>query len=338
MQYIVNHVHLELSSLCNARCTLCPRNFQGYPHNAGFPETNLSFKNFKRIFSISRLKRIHIAIINGNFGDAVMNPETPEIVAYMRRANPDMNIRLHTNGSARDREFWSALGRENITVLFALDGLADTHALYRQDTVFETVLKNAKTVMTSGGNAIWMANVFEHNRHQLPAMHAMAKELGFMWLEERYTQRDNGPAYNRHGQKMFVMKSDWQYPDQIDQQFIQTQVVKLNEDRERFADPGFKKIECWAQRQRSVYISADGHVFPCCWTGHFPDTYYNHTSVSLWNEELRKYVRNNHGPTVGLDAAIEWFDTFAQSWESDNQPMVCKRWCTKDDNGNLPSG
>jgi MoaA/NifB/PqqE/SkfB family radical SAM enzyme len=332
MQYEINHVHLELSTLCNARCTLCPRNFLGYPHNAGYPETNLTLKDFKRIFSISRLKKIHIAIINGNFGDAVMNPETPDIVAYMKYANPDMQIRLHTNGGARDKEFWTALGKQWITGVFALDGLADTHSLYRQDTVFDHVIRNAKTFMNAGGHGIWIVNVFDHNRHQLPEIHAMAKELGFMFVDERHTPRNEGPAYDRKGRKVFVMKSDWYYPDQVDQNFISQQIDKVETERERFIDPEFKQIDCWAKRERSVYVSATGHVFPCCWTGHYPHSFYNHTSVSLWNEELCKYVQRNHGPTVGLDAAIAWFDDFSASWHSPGQPQVCKVWCTKNDN------
>jgi len=337
MQYEINHLHLELSSFCNARCPCCPRNFQGYPYNMGYTESNLSLKDFKRIFSLTRLSRVHIAIINGNFGDALMNPETPDIVAYMRRARHDMSIRVHTNGGARDRDFWTRLAKLNVIGIFAIDGLSDTHSLYRQDTVFENVIRNAKTFIDAGGNAIWMATVFDHNRHQLPEMHKMAKDLGFMWLEERDTGRNEGPVYGRQGQKVFFMQHDWQYPDQIDGDFIQTQIKRVQTELPKYIDQTPATIDCWAVKERSVYVSADGHVYPCCWTGHDPHHFRSHNAVQVWNQELSKYVRGNHGPTVGLESAIAWFDDLAATWESNNQAQVCKRWCTKNDNNNSAS-
>jgi len=46
----IKRVHLEISSLCNARCPLCPRNFRGYPYNDGYIERNLTLNDVKKIF------------------------------------------------------------------------------------------------------------------------------------------------------------------------------------------------------------------------------------------------------------------------------------------------
>ena len=48
----VKELHLELTTLCNARCPLCVRNANGYPHNFGYPETSLSLEQVKQIFSV----------------------------------------------------------------------------------------------------------------------------------------------------------------------------------------------------------------------------------------------------------------------------------------------
>lgn len=313
--------------MCNARCSFCPRNFQGYPYNMGFAETNLTFSDFKSVFSRTRLSRVHIAIINGNFGDAIMNPETLDIIAYMRQANPNMSIRVHTNAGARDKEFWRGLAKLGVIGIFAIDGLSDTHHLYRQDTVFENVIRNAKTFIDAGGHGIWMANVFDHNRHQLPEMHQMAKDLGFMYLEERPTNRDEGPSYDRRGNKVFFMKNEWHYPDKIDDAFVQRQIQRKDEDKDSYIIKENRTISCWAEKERSVYLAADGHVYPCCWTGFNPHEYNNHNAVAVWNEDLRKYIRGNHGPSVGLEPAIAWFDQLKAAWSSDDQPQACKEWC-----------
>ena len=103
---LIREVHLEISSLCNARCPLCPRNFRGYPYNDGYVEANLTLDNAKHIFTSTFLKQLNRIWINGNFGDAVMNPETPDIVEYFRPHNKDLIIDVSTNGSARDENFW----------------------------------------------------------------------------------------------------------------------------------------------------------------------------------------------------------------------------------------
>lgn len=298
----------------------------------GYTETNLSLADFKKTFIPPRLGRVHQTVINGNFGDFVMNPESIDIIKYLRRSRHNMDIRIHTNGSARDREFWHTLGDIGVTVLFGIDGLADTHALYRQDTNFDNIMRNAETFVAAGGNAIWSINEFDHNQQQMPEVHALAKKIGFSEVQVRPTPRDNGPVYNRKGQKIAAIKSDWGWPEQLDQSFIEIKIAQQSL-------PAKKKvnISCWAIRERSVYMAADGHVYPCCWTGFNPAKYQSHTGVTAWNKELNKYVNHNHAPTVGIEAALAWFDDLSASWATDDQPGVCQQFCNHNDNTNTTS-
>lgn len=335
MQYEINHLHLELSSLCNARCPLCPRNFHGYPINTGYVETNLSLADFKKTFVPTRLGRVRETVINGNFGDFVMNPESVDIIQYLHSSHHNMDIRIHTNGSARDREFWSTLGNIGVTILFGIDGLIDTHALYRQDTNFDNIMRNAETFIKAGGNAIWCINQFEHNQAQLPEIHALAKKIGFSEVQVRPTDRDNGPVYNRQGQKVSKIKTDWNWPDQIDKSFVDLKIAQAGHRPSTISNK--VQISCWAIRERSVYMAADGHVYPCCWTGFNPSEFVSPTGLTLWNQELNKYVKHNHAPTVGIEAALDWFDDLSNAWNSNNQPGVCQHFCTRNDNTNSTS-
>ena len=93
----IKYIHLEISSLCNARCPECPRNFRGYPYNDGYIETNLTLESCQRIFTPEFVGQLDHLMINGNFGDAVMNPETPEIVEYFKSHNPRIIIEISTS-------------------------------------------------------------------------------------------------------------------------------------------------------------------------------------------------------------------------------------------------
>lgn len=328
MQYEINHLHLELSSLCNARCPLCPRNFQGFPANTGFEETNLDLDSVQKSLHPELLSKVTVVLINGNFGDFVMNPQSVEIIQYLKQhVHRDCEIAVHTNGSARDRQFWTDLGSMNITIYFNIDGIGDINNLYRQDTNFDTIVKNAQAFIVAGGNAIWNMTVFDHNKHQVEQVKILAQQLGFAESRFRNTTRDHGPVYNRKGTKIHWLKNDdWGWPDQIDESFIQQQI---NDSLHRpLPNPQHKTVSCWAKKEQSIYIAANGYVYPCCWVGHNPVNYKSHTGLTQWNKDIASLIANNHAPTVGIEAAMQWFESLSMTWDTNNKPRVCLHTCT----------
>ena len=132
----IKALHIELSSLCNARCPLCPRNFRGYPYNRGYEETNLTLAKIQTLLPVEFLQQITEILINGNHGDFVMNPESVEILSWLKSVNPTVFMHVSTNGGARDRSFWQSLAELDIEINFCIDGLEDTHHIYRQDTTY----------------------------------------------------------------------------------------------------------------------------------------------------------------------------------------------------------
>ena len=98
------HLHLEISSKCNAECPLCPRNFYGYPYNDGYIEHNMSLSESQHIFQPKFLKQLTAIVISGNFGDAVMNPDTVEIIEYFSKCS-SATIFMSNNAGARDKEY-----------------------------------------------------------------------------------------------------------------------------------------------------------------------------------------------------------------------------------------
>lgn len=329
MLYEIKDLHLELSSFCNARCPLCPRNVWGKPYNAGYTETNLTKEQFAQIFQPKTLEKIDSTLINGNFGDFVMNPDSVDIIKYLKASNPHMRIRVSTNGSARDADFWQDLGRMGITIEFCIDGLEDTHNLYRQDTSFSRILRNAKDFIAHGGQAIWRITEFEHNRLQIEAMRDLAQQIGFKETSVRARGRDTGPVYDREGKKIFIIgTSPDTWPEMLDEKFLDDYYMKMATAPSKVS--ASTEITCQALNERSIYLSADGHVYPCCWTGFNPKSYKGSPSFGTfgkWNKQLLPYVSHNNALEVGLDQALEWFHHLSDSWKSPDQPEVCKFFC-----------
>jgi len=321
----IREVHLEISSLCNARCPLCPRNFRGYPYNDGYVEANLTLDNAKHIFTPAFLKQLNRIFVNGNFGDAVMNPETPDIVEYFKSQNKNLIIDISTNASARDHEFWTRLGQAGIEVQFCLDGLEDTHHLYRQNTSWSTIINNAKIFIASGGQAVWNMIRFDHNLHQIDACKAMSEELGFTRFDIIHDGRDNGPVYDKHGNLLHVIGN---YQGETDFKILfhkkRTNSILL-EDIIPFVTP-HTKITCYTKQAKSIFISSTGYAYPCCWTAFSPKTYGRGEYLQAVNTQLKPLIYNNNALEYSLLDCIEWFNLIEESWIKDafeNGRLVC---------------
>lgn len=320
----IRHIHLEISSLCNARCPLCPRNFHGYPYNDGYEERNLTLEDVETIFKSDFLEHIDTVEINGNFGDMVMNPETIDIVRYFRRHSID--VQISTNGGARNKKFWQELAETGAVVDFCLDGLTDTHKLYRQDTVFETVMNNAKTFMSSGGKANWKMIRFDHNQHQIEECRILSEQLGFMNFKLIESDRNSGVAVDKKGEIVHVLGN----PQKID--FKELLESKRNDTVLLEDIPLTKKnISCEVKKSKSIYVTSTGEVYPCCYTGFYPRTYGHGQYYQVVNKQLNDIIKPNNALEKPLKECMEWFDSIEKSWDINEfdkgRLVVCNDYC-----------
>jgi MoaA/NifB/PqqE/SkfB family radical SAM enzyme len=326
----IRDVHLEISSLCNANCPWCPRTFWGYPYNGGYPEVNLSLESAKKIFTTDFLQQLTSIYINGNFGDLVMNPESPDIVDYFFSINPKLEIRASTNGSARDKHFWTQLAQTPIQIQFCLDGLEDTHHLYRQNTVWKTVIQNAQTFIANGGTAIWKMIRFAHNSHQISDCKKLSKELGFSNFYLINDGRDTAPVFDRQGNLVHVM-GNYQGETEFTVLFHRKKTDSvLLEDIIQDRSPA-NSISCKTKELKSIYIAATGDVSPCCYTGFYPRTYGYGQYHQAANAQLIPLIAKNNALEYDLSECIKWFDSVENSWSlsdyNNGRLVICDDIC-----------
>lgn len=326
----IRHLHMEFSSLCNARCPQCPRNLFGYPFNMGYVETNLTLELIKKSFSPQFISQIRVLLVNGNFGDFTSNLESLEILQYFKSCNENLQIEISTNGSARNAQFWSELGKLNNTkVHFCLDGLQDTHHLYRQDTDFNKILQNAKSYMDSGGYAVWKMIKFDHNAHQIDDCRNMSMELNFKKFEIVDHGRNTGPVFNRDGTLSHIM-GEW-YGDTVIENII---ADKSNQNKEFHIKPHVigTTHSCITKNQKSIYISAEGKVYPCCFFGFSPETYDKGWNGKM-NRQIKPLLEKNSLHEYDLETCIRWFGKVESAWTKDSYEegaiMTCDIMCGK---------
>jgi MoaA/NifB/PqqE/SkfB family radical SAM enzyme len=314
----IRQVQIELTTRCNARCPMCMRNYRGLDFNSGYPLTELSLEDIKKILPIEFLKQLDKGVsFNGNLGDFGLAKDAFEIAKYIKTAGTPVHI--STNGSMRTTQWWSRLGALNVPgeyprliVGFALDGLADTHSLYRQDTNWNTIIQNAQAFIDAGGDAVWRFIPFDHNRHQEQACKDLAKELGFTRFENIDEGRNRGPVYSRTGKFTHYLgepyeannpKPDIKHLLESHITWFDHKTVKSEKDTQPLS------LICQHKRLEELYITADGHVFPCCFLGFYPNT-MNHPG----NKQLLPLVKENNALEYSLEHCMEWFESVEATW------------------------
>lgn len=326
----IRDVHLEPATLCNAKCPWCPRNFWGYPFNGGYPETYLSLDQAKIIFSPQFLKQLESIEINGNFGDIVMNPDGADIVEYFIKINKNLKVWISTNGAARKKDFWVRLAKTGAVVSFDIDGLEDTHHLYRQNTSWQTVIKNAKIFIENGGHAEWKFILFEHNKHQVKPCQTLSEQLGFKKFVIVNNGRDTAPVFDKYGNLTHVLGN---YTGETDFKILFDKKINdevVLEDITSNRNP-CNSINCKVVERKSIYVAANGEVYPCCWTGHYPNTYGKGQYHQAANAQLIPLIKENNALMYPLKQCIQWFDNIEKSWQKENYKngrlVICDEVC-----------
>ena len=302
-------LHIELTTRCNARCPMCVRNYRGHDYNSGYPTCELTLTDIEQMFTADVLSQLKgcTANFNGNVGDFSNARDGAEIVKFFIDHN--IKVRINTNGSTRSTEWWNRLAMPGVSIGFALDGLADTHHLYRQDTDWQKIIDNARAYIASGGHAVWRFVPFDHNRHQEQACKDMSRLLGFKRFENIYDGRDAGPVYKRTGEF-----SHWLGPAESSappiKDMIQSHITWFRAETINVPkDTADIKYNCQHKRAQEIYIAADGTVYPCCYLGFYPGQ-----MTHPGNEQLLPLVKENNALEYGLEHSMAWFDAVEATW------------------------
>lgn len=307
----IRRVHIELTTRCNARCPMCMRNYRGYDYNSGYPDTELGLVEIKNILNPEFLSQLELVNFNGNLGDFALSSAGLEIVEYITSHNVKVNI--NTNGSLRGPNWWKRLALPGVTIGFAIDGLEDTHSLYRQDTDWKRVIENARAFINAGGQAVWRFVPFDHNRHQEETCRQMAKDMGFVGFENIWDGRDRGPVFSRSGEYSHYLGQN-EFKDgivapvkELLQGHIQWFEVSKNSIPQ---DKPNIEYACKHLKNKEIYIAADGTVYPCCFLGFYP-TQMHHAG----NTQIKEIVKENNALKYSLEHCLSWFEQVENSWQ-----------------------
>jgi MoaA/NifB/PqqE/SkfB family radical SAM enzyme len=369
----IKTVHLEITDKCNAACPMCARNINGGEDNPQLPGRELSIGDIRQMFRPDFVKQLDRMYMCGNYGDPIAAKDTLEVFQYFRDHNDRINLSMHTNGSAKKPDWWRQLARtlgSRGYVVFSIDGLEDTNHLYRQNTIWSKIMENAQAFIDAGGRARWDYIVFAHNEHQVDQAEEMANSMGFEKFQYKKSARffsvatgmtkEMHQASNRKGVATTLLQaptnskyrnSALQELSKISSGEVLTIPSKAKElegtqyPQIFHKDPAKKKpmervwdeavIKCKVKEEKSVYISAEGIVQPCCWTaGQMYVWYWTERGGQIWDFIDSRGKDNLNALHNDLDSIIDG-DFFQKdipnSWNkpscAEGKLAVCAKTC-----------
>lgn len=324
-------VQLEITNRCQASCPMCPRNIHGGIDNPRLTINDWTLDDFKQIFPSSFLKRLKFIVFCGDFGEPIINDELPDMCSYIKENNPDINVTIHTNGSARNKNWWRELRNhlpDRHEIFFALDGLGDTHHLYRQGTQFEKVLENAKEFIDAGGRATWVFIKFKHNYHQIEQAREMSREYGFVNIQIKDSKR-----FNQRFPVLDKKHNITHYLEQPEESMIKFVGKTRLENYQSWKNKS--DISCMVKDAKEIYIDANYIVSPCCMVGSFLNTCYDEELYYKFGlidnesvEPIGKQIQQQVFDIVDKLGGLETLNALNISIESILENPHWKTWAT----------
>ena len=264
----VKWLHVEPSTRCNAWCSSCGRN------NSGFGLTDFVIEDLKteRLREvIDMLPNLHTVQFCGNLGDPCASKTINDQLSVIKDKN--LNLQLHTNGSLRTVDWWAELAMlfgDKIEVWFAIDGLEDTHAIYRQATNWQKIIDNATAFIQAGGRAVWQFIPFAHNEHQIKDCMRMSTLLGF----HRFEFVKNARYKDQHFDYKTGEPVDIKPWSQHDSQWRRRSGI-LDKVQKKIERKTVLEKDCMHLAMPSIFLNASGVISPCCYFGRRPLSQHN---------------------------------------------------------------
>lgn len=142
----VMELEFECTTLCNAQCPLCYRNYVSFQKSPyGIP----TVRDFQETLGqLDTFRNLRYVMLVGSMSEPTLYPNFLDLVEYLKRRG--VKIEICTNGDTRDENFWRRLGRvldENDSVYFTICGATqELHEKYRVGTNLSNIVRNASYI------------------------------------------------------------------------------------------------------------------------------------------------------------------------------------------------
>lgn len=233
------HLDIELASVCNFRCPMCPQAETFVDWKKGFMPTDLALR------LLDEAKEIGVLSIKLNWrGEATLHPDFPAIVQYASGLD-FVDMMINTNGAYTNSKVRQAMSLFD-TVIFSIDTLDPVRAeRLRPGKPLSVVLDNLEYVISK-------KHVNKSQPGERLNIQSKIIRVNFTLQKENWDEQEAIKEYaEKHGVEIYIKPVFPRNTPKAGQYFPE----------EKFNVIGRKN--CGFPFQRLV-IAHDGRVAPCC--------------------------------------------------------------------------
>jgi MoaA/NifB/PqqE/SkfB family radical SAM enzyme len=193
-----DRLRLEASSYCQLRCPSCPTAMGTI--DAAIGRGFLTAANFENLLdSNPGVREVELS----NYGEILLNPELPEILAAAHRRSVVVRADNGVNLNSVSEKALDAIVRHGLrSMTCSIDGASqETYVQYRVRGSFDRVIGHIRQINQLKKDLhspyplmTWQFVVFEHNKHELETARNMARDLGMKFYAKLSWDPDLTPT------------------------------------------------------------------------------------------------------------------------------------------------
>jgi hypothetical protein len=237
---LIRFIDFEISSLCNAGCSVCPRKHRG--HYTEFTQTYWTEQEVRNTIDTDIINNLFGMGYCGNFGDVMGNPEVVGITKYFREHNETMSIHVATNGGIGNAPDYAEMAKMGSVFTFGVDGVGIANELYRVNVKWGKIVKNitefVKNIINKEQFKIQFITWAETTDQIIPMIEFIQSfGVGQLYLRKPFTTGPKTEVYSMTGQLTHVLTeiqderffkyfdSTWEF-EQLEQ--LKNEILELN--------------------------------------------------------------------------------------------------------------
>lgn len=247
-------LELELTTLCNAHCQLCYRNYKSfnshYPTNKVRPLEEI----VQQLNSFHDLEWIRLV---GTISEPTLYKDFFGLIGYLK--DRKINVEICTNGDTNNPEWWKKLGEmltDQDKVFFTVCGSTqELHEIYRTNTSLERILRNARAFRNKNKNDYAQCIRFDYNSDDFDGENFknMVSEFSNIYWTETFLLKEKTNYIKTD--KLDKLKPN---SKKINDYLFMDKLAKMKHE-----SPVKGKAFCMSWENKSQQVDIDGKIYPC---------------------------------------------------------------------------